>query len=298
MRVSKASTSETEETLRYGEVQFNPATALEDIFANPPTLTGKGPDLNLRILFPATQQQFRNAERRLRNDHAKLSDGLLIAIAQPPTSITAALADLTTWKWVRENTPALAGDRYAREEVAREVARAERVFRDRLGGLDNLELPTTSALTWFSAAGAKKLKSGRELLRYLGEECDRIYNRAPRVLNELINRRYCPGADNEAMQAENVDKLANYLQIPKIAFEHPARHFLLDCFPLSTGNFYNLVLTGTAGQGKTSLCFELVQELTGRPANGSDGVEEISVATPAGQGAVRNAVGIQWRVLR
>jgi hypothetical protein len=95
-------------------------------------------------------------------------------------------------------------------------------------------------------------------------------------------RGYTPVADNEAMQAEHVDKLANYLDIPKIAFDHPARMLLLDCFPVSTGAFRNVVLTGTAGEGKTSLCFELVKELTGNRAEGTNGVEEICVDTPAG----------------
>ena len=95
-------------------------------------------------------------------------------------------------------------------------------------------------------------------------------------------RNYSPVADNEAMQGENVDKLANDLSIPKLAFEHPARMLLLDCFPTSTGAFRNVVLTGTAGEGKTSLCFELVLELTGKPAKGTHGVEEVHVNTPAG----------------
>jgi hypothetical protein len=95
-------------------------------------------------------------------------------------------------------------------------------------------------------------------------------------------RGYAPVADNEAMQAELVDKLANSLSIPKLAFDHPARKHLLDCFPSSTGAFRNVVLTGTAGEGKTSLCFELVRELTGEIAKGTSGVEEIRVDTPAG----------------
>jgi hypothetical protein len=95
-------------------------------------------------------------------------------------------------------------------------------------------------------------------------------------------RAYCPVSDNEGMQAELVDKLANYLAIKKLAFDHPARKLLLDCFPMSTGAFRNVVLTGTAGEGKTSLCFELVEELTDSPAKGTNGIEEISVDTPAG----------------
>jgi hypothetical protein len=96
-------------------------------------------------------------------------------------------------------------------------------------------------------------------------------------------RAYSPVADNEAMQAEHVDKLASYLGIPKLIFDHPARQLLLDCFPKSTGAFRNVVLTGTAGEGKTSLCFELVQELTGDRPRGTHGVEEICVGTAAGQ---------------
>lgn len=95
-------------------------------------------------------------------------------------------------------------------------------------------------------------------------------------------RAYGPVADNEAMQAENVGKLSAYLGIPKLAFEHPARQLLLDCFPVSTGSFRNLVLTGTAGEGKTSLCFELVHSLIGTNADGNSGFEKIVVETPVG----------------
>lgn len=95
-------------------------------------------------------------------------------------------------------------------------------------------------------------------------------------------RAYGPVADNEAMQAEHVGKLAAHYGVPKLAFDHPARQLILDCFPVSTGSFRNVVLTGTAGEGKTSLCFELVQALTGKPAEGHSGVEIVPVETHAG----------------
>src|SRR5439155_22077050 len=49
-----------------------------------------------------------------------------------------------------------------------------------------------------------------------------------------------------------------------------------------SGAFRNVVLTGTAGEGKTSLCFELVRELTDGPPKGANGVEEIQIDTPYG----------------
>jgi hypothetical protein len=96
-------------------------------------------------------------------------------------------------------------------------------------------------------------------------------------------RAYGPVADNEAMQAEHVGNLATQLGVPQLAFEHPARKLILDCFPVDTGAFRNVVLTGTAGEGKTSLCFELVHALTGGTANGHQGVGIINVETPKGR---------------
>jgi len=194
-------------TLRYGEVKFIPATALTQLLAAQPALDGKGPDLNLRVLLPASQLQFRNAEKYLRTHHENLSEGLFVAIAQPPTNGAATLSDLLAWKWVQTNTPALAGDHYAREEVARQVARAERRFRERLGGLDNLEVPISAPMTWFSANSEARLKSGRELLRFLGDQCNRIYSQSPHVLNELINRRF-PSSAAVAARTKLIEAMA------------------------------------------------------------------------------------------
>src|ERR1017187_7795589 len=95
-------------------------------------------------------------------------------------------------------------------------------------------------------------------------------------------RAYGPVADNEGQQAEHVDKLAKYHGVPKVAFVHPTRADLLACFPRDTGAFRNVVLTGTAGEGKTSLCFELIQELTQQAPSGSQGVEVVTIPTPVG----------------
>ena len=177
-------------TLRYAEVQFVPAVGLRHLLDHQPALTGKGADLHLRVVLPASQSQFREAAKLIGDRQNSLKEGLFVAIAQPPTNSIAALSDLITWQWVQSNTPALAGDRYAREEIARQMARAERYFRERLGGLDNLEVPVGDPLTWYSSGvEATRLKPGRELLQFLSTQCDQIYRNAPRILNELINRR-------------------------------------------------------------------------------------------------------------
>jgi len=209
-------------TLRYGEVQFVPATALAYLIDNQPVLNGKGADVYLRVILPSGQSQLRDAAKLLRQRQRDLAEGLFIAIAQPPTNSLAALSDLVTWQWVQANTPALAGDRHAREEVTRQVARAERYFRERLAGLDNLELPVGEAMIWFSAGTEVQLKPGRELLQFLSEQCDRIYSEAPHVLNELINRRY-PSSAAVAARTKLAEAMATAPDKPRLDMDDSRR---------------------------------------------------------------------------
>lgn len=209
-------------TLRYGEVRFVPVRSLSQLLADQPVLTGKGPDIHLRVILPASQAQFREAEQLIHESREQLVEGLFIAVAQPPTNGLAALSDLLTWQWVQANTPALAGDRHAREEVARQVARAERYFRERLAGLDSLELPVGDAMTWYSTGNKVRLKPGRDLLQFLSEQCDRIYSEAPRVLNELINRRY-PSSAAVAARTKLVEAMATSPDKPCLGMDDSKR---------------------------------------------------------------------------
>ena len=176
-------------TLRFAKVKLIPAKKLQNLLANQPVLDGKGADLDIRIILPLDESEKHTAERMLRRESFALNDGLIIAIAEPPKQAVLALRDLVAWKWVKRNTPKLSGDPYAREEVARQIGHAVRNLRDRLGGLENLAVPNASPLLWFSNSASKRLNPGRQLLGFLGDECFRIYSKAPKVLNELINRR-------------------------------------------------------------------------------------------------------------
>jgi hypothetical protein len=209
-------------TLRYADVQFVAATALTHLLENQPSLNGKGADTYLRVIMPASQAQFREADKLLRERQRDIAEGVFIAVAQPPFQSLAALSDLMTWQWVQANTPALAGDRYAREEVARQVARAERNFRERLAGLDNLELPIGRSMTWFSITDEIQLRPGRELLQFLSKQCDRIYHKAPRVLNELINRRY-PSSAAVAARTKLAEAMAIASDKPFLGMDNSKR---------------------------------------------------------------------------
>jgi hypothetical protein len=178
-------------TLRYAAVKLIPATGLNDLLANQPHLDGVGADLNLRVILPTDRAQQRIARQTLHERKTSLAKGLFVAVAEPPDPAVTALTDLVAWEWVMRNTPQLSGDRYAREEVSRQINQARRNLRIRLGGLDNLAIPTGKRIEWLynGTSSPKELVTGRELLTFLGKRCQRIYSEAPKVLNELINRR-------------------------------------------------------------------------------------------------------------
>jgi hypothetical protein len=193
-------------TLRYAEVRMQPADDLESFLQTQPKLDGTTPDLHLRIFLPRDERQGKEASAKLRDVRGSLEEGMYVAIAPPPQHALTALADLLAWKWVKENTPELSGDRFGREEVSRQMAASERRLEDRLRGLTNLAMTSASPIEWYFTRSSEKLRPGRELLDFLAKECNQIYRQAPWIRNELINRRV-PSSAAVAARTKLVDAM-------------------------------------------------------------------------------------------
>lgn len=211
-------------TLRYAAAKLVPARNLNDLLANQPQLDGEGADLNLRVILPADRAQQRSAREILRERKASLAKGLFVAVVEPPDQAATALTDLVAWEWVMRNTPQLSGDRYAREEVSRQINQAKRNLRIRLGGLDNLAIPTGKSIEWFynGTSSPKELATGRELLTFLGKRCQRIYSESPMVLNELINRR-SPSSAAVGARTKLAEAMATASDIPHLGMDDSKR---------------------------------------------------------------------------
>ena len=210
-------------TLRFAEVELISANSLDNLLNNQPVLDGEGADLNIRIVLPSDSRQKRDIERKLERGANTLRDGLIIAVAEPPLHAASALKYLIAWKWVRENIPQLSGDSYAREEVVRRISSAEKNLHSRLGGLDNLAIPNTVPLVWFGRSISKRiLNPGRKLLDFLGDECLRIYSKAPVVLNELINRRH-PSAAAVAARTKIAEAMATNPHLKNLGMDNRRR---------------------------------------------------------------------------
>ena len=114
----------------------------------------------------------------------------LLAVPQPLSHLAKVLQEVQRWDWIALNTPELNGDKFAREEVARQKrtskAQLERRLQDYIGFK---QLAGQTTLTWFQQGERLAIASGRQLLEHLSKTADNAYQLAPRIQSELINRR-------------------------------------------------------------------------------------------------------------
>lgn len=125
----------------------------------------------------------------------------LIGITQPLSSLSGLLQEAERWTWIQKNTLELKDDRYAAEEVARQVAHATQTLEKRVqhyAGLGQDLRPGENGITWFHRGKDREITSAANLLAYLSRLCKELYPEAPEIHNELINRRSPSSAANSA----------------------------------------------------------------------------------------------------
>jgi hypothetical protein len=115
---------------------------------------------------------------------------VVIGVPKPLDSVANLVHQVQRWNWVAENTPELNADNYARQEVSRQRYTARLHLQKRLEALVGIrKLAGETSLQWFNRGRQIKVRSGRDLLSHLSAIMDYVYPHAPRVRNELINRR-------------------------------------------------------------------------------------------------------------
>jgi hypothetical protein len=114
----------------------------------------------------------------------------LIAVPQPLRTLANLVQELQRWEWVLMNTIELNADKYAREEVSRQQAAARSQLEKRVQHYVGFKQLTGSLmLDWFYQGRPLQIKNGRYLLSELSRILDETYKLAPRIHNELVNRR-------------------------------------------------------------------------------------------------------------
>ena len=114
----------------------------------------------------------------------------IFAFPKPFKGLEDALSKLENWQWVKNNTPELAGDRVARQEVQAQIRNATRRLLDiageTLGLREYLFKPSFSV--WIQAGKQYEHKSTVEFQKWVSTLCANVFHKAPRLFNELLNR--------------------------------------------------------------------------------------------------------------
>lgn len=114
----------------------------------------------------------------------------LVAVSQPLNNLASLVQEVQRWEWVSTNILDLNADKYAREEVSRQRAAARSQLDKRVHNYIGFkQLSGQMMLDWFYQGQPLQITDGRQLLESLSRIFDEIYNLAPRLHNELVNRR-------------------------------------------------------------------------------------------------------------
>jgi hypothetical protein len=114
---------------------------------------------------------------------------VLCAVPSPLRALARLVQEVQRWEWV-ENIPELANDTFAGEEVSRQLAAGRDALLQRIRSFVGVQHFTgASELRWFRKAQELEIAHGRNLLSHLSDVCDEVYPQAPRIANELVNRR-------------------------------------------------------------------------------------------------------------
>lgn len=181
--------------LRHFEVRFTPVEKLRDSIR----FSYDEADGRIVVVLCETSEEHQEALKFVRSQiTAELCD-VLFAVARPLTVLNKLVQELQRWEWVAANTPELNNDELAREEVTRQSANARITLEKRIQSLIGLQqFAGESELLWFRQRKPLSIQNSRQLFEKVSQICDEVYSSAPKVHNELINRRNPSAAANGA----------------------------------------------------------------------------------------------------
>lgn len=117
-------------------------------------------------------------------------DNIVVVVPAPLAELTSYVQELRIWEWIERSVGELRQDQYAREEVTRIINANTLLLQQALQRAIGINAGTgeTSA-AWYFKAKKIPITSGQDIMKLLARICDDCYSQAPRIYNELINRR-------------------------------------------------------------------------------------------------------------
>ncbi|NWJ47095.1 MAG: hypothetical protein HXX08_14640 [Chloroflexi bacterium] len=171
-------------TMRYFEVRYTDFTSLSKDAIRPTAADG----LVVVALCDTPSEQIKAREFAQGSEAASRPE-ILIAVPFPLIGLRNEVQDVRCWEWVKSNAPELTDDIYASAEVSREIAATRRTLRNRLTALISFgHADTGMEIEWWRKGQPLSIEQGHGILLTLSAVCDELYNDAPYIKNELLNR--------------------------------------------------------------------------------------------------------------
>jgi hypothetical protein len=154
------------------------------------------------IVLSETDEQRKRAQKLIGNLPA--SSQVVFGVTEALEVLYGFVLNLERWSHVERHTPELKDDRFAAEEVSRQIAQANQALENALHryvGFRGLSQDAQSSIHWFyKGKPVKDLGNDGSLQSYLSKLCDSLFRFAPHVHNELVNRNALSSAAAAARQ--------------------------------------------------------------------------------------------------
>lgn len=164
------------------------------------------------------------------------STNVLFAIPQLIGELRAIVTELGALKWAWDNTPGLRDDRVSRREISLRITEADQMLQRNLDGLlDPRDEPVGSGCLWFHRGEAVPVRSPVDVSQLLSNVCDTIYDKTPRIRNELIARRSLSSAAAAARRSL-VDRMLSHHEEETLGIEgYPPERSIYESVLKATG---------------------------------------------------------------
>ncbi len=176
--------------LRYFDIEYR---SVDD--AAKPLPHDRRSDGTIVVFLVETEEERAAALKHARSAPYFGRADVMVAVPRPLHALAGLVQEANRWKWISQNTPDLNHDKYAAEEVTKQIASAERTLAGRLQSVLGLrQLAGHTELEWFRKGKREDVADGRDLLSRLSDVFDEVYAKAPRIPNELVNRQQLSSA--------------------------------------------------------------------------------------------------------
>jgi hypothetical protein len=146
-----------------------------------------------------------------------------IAVPQETAGLREAIFEVACLRWVRDKTPELEGDRTARNELQARLAKAEAAVERILQAFFDASAVRSASTAsrgckWYRKGERIEVNSERALQEYISQICDEVFDRAPVLRNELINRRHL-SSSTAAARRELIGAMLHHGDQERLAIE-------------------------------------------------------------------------------